>query len=131
MLGRIVEENVLEGVELFERHARTERHGVQRIVGDDDGHAGLVFETGIEAMEISATAGQDDALLHDVGRQLGRRLVEGDLHGVDDGRDGLFDGLADLLGGRDDGLGQAGDEVATANLGVELFFEGPRRTDSR
>ena len=78
---------------------------------------------GVEAVQQGAAAGEDDALLHDVGGQLRRRLVEGDLHRVDDGRHRLLDGFADLLGGGDDRLGQAGDEVAAADLGVELLLE--------
>ena len=74
-------------------------------------------------MQERAAAGQHDALLHDVRRQLGRRAVERDLDGVDDGRHRLVDGLADLLGRRHDGLRKAGHEVAAADLGVELLLE--------
>ena len=37
----------------------------------------------------------------------------------------FLDGLADLLGGGDDGLGQARDQVSAADLGVELLLERP------
>ena len=86
-------------------------------------------EPHVEAVEQRAAAGEDDALLHDVGGQLGRRLVERDLDGVDDGRDRLLDGLADLLGGGDDRLGQPGDEVATPDLGVQLLLERAGRAE--
>ena len=74
-------------------------------------------------MQKSAAARQHDALLHDVRGQLGRRAVEGDLDSVDDGRDRLLDRSADLLGCRDDSLRKACDEVAAADLGVQLFLE--------
>ena len=61
----------------------------------------------LEAVQQRATAGEHDALLHDVGGQLGRRLVERDLHRVGDRGDRLLDGLADLVGGGDDRLGEA------------------------
>ena len=41
-------------------------------VGDVDRHAGLVLQPLVEAAQVGAAAGQDDALVHDVGRQLGR-----------------------------------------------------------
>ena len=75
-----------ERVELLEGLTAADRHAVQRVVGDEDRHAGLVLEAGVEAVEQRAAAGEHDALLHDVGGELRRRLVERDLHGVDDGR---------------------------------------------
>src|SRR5216117_2321527 len=50
-------------------------------------------------------------------------LVERDLHRVDDGSHGLLDGVADLGRAAHDRLGQAGDEVAAADLGVQLLLE--------
>ena len=44
------------------------------------------WQPDVEAVQQRAAAGEDDALLHDVGGQLGRGLVEGDLDRVDDGR---------------------------------------------
>src|SRR3546814_1741665 len=65
-------------------------------------------------------AGEGDALLHDVGGQLGRRLVEGDLHRIGDGGHRLLHRLTDLLGGGDDRLGQARDEVRSEEHTSEL-----------
>jgi hypothetical protein len=45
-----------------------------------------------------AAAGQDDALVHDVGDQLGRGLLDRVLDRVDDLLDGRLDRLADLVG---------------------------------
>jgi hypothetical protein len=53
----------------------------------------------------------------------GGRPIEGHLDRVDDGRHRLVDGLADLLGGDDHGLRQPADQVAAADLGMELLFE--------
>src|SRR5437762_2547006 len=55
--------------------------------------------------------------------RLGRGLVEGDLHRVHDGGHRLLDGVADLGRAAHDGLGQAGDEVAAADLGVQLLLQ--------
>src|SRR6185503_3995961 len=96
------EEHALQRLELLERLPRADGDTAQRVLRGDDRHAGLVAEPCLEAVEQRPTAGEDDALLHDVGGQLGRRLVEGHLHGVADGGDGFGDGLADLGGGGDD-----------------------------
>src|SRR3546814_3880913 len=70
------EEHALERLELLQRLAGADGHSVQRIGGDDDGHAGLVVEAGLEAVQQRTAAGEGDALLHDVGGQLGRRRSE-------------------------------------------------------
>ena len=68
-----------------------------------------------------------DAVLHDVGGELRRRLVERRLDGVDDRRDRLGQRLADVLGGQLDGARQAADEVATADVGGQLLLHRPGR----
>ena len=80
-------------------------------------------------MQEGAASREHDALLHDVRRQFGRRLVECDLDGVDDGRDRFLDGPPDLLGGGHDRLGQAGDQVPPPDLCVQLLFERPCRSE--
>src|ERR1044071_7717903 len=50
----------------------------------------------------------------------GRRAVEALLDRVDDLRQRLLEGLTDLLGGQHHRLGQAGDHVASADLGLHL-----------
>src|SRR4051794_6316130 len=74
-------------------------------------------------------AGEDDAPVHDVAGELRRGLVERRLDRVDDLVDRFLDRLADLLGAHDDRLGQTGDEVAAADLGVRLVGGGERRPD--
>src|SRR5690349_10314873 len=123
------EQHALQGLELLQRLARADGHGVERVGRDHDRHAGLVVEAGLEAVEQRAAAGQGDALLHDVGGELRRGLVERDLHRVDDRRHRLLHRLADLLRGGDDRLREAGDEVAPADLCVQLLLEGPRRPE--
>jgi hypothetical protein len=76
-----------------------------------------VLEPLVEPAEQGAAAGEHDALVHDVGGQLGRGAVQGVLDGVDDLVDRLLDRLADLLGADGDRLGQAADQVAAPDVG--------------
>ena len=64
--------------------------------------AGLVGDPGIEAPEKCPAAGEHDAALHRVGSQLRWRLVEAELHGIDDRLNRFLDDLAHLLSGDDD-----------------------------
>ena len=77
--------------------------------------------------EQRAATGQDDALVHDVGDELRRRLLDRVLDGVDDLGDGRLDGLADLVGADLDAARQAGQQVAAAErdaLGVPVARVG-------
>ena len=121
-------EHVRKDAELFEALAAPESDRVQRVVGNHYRHARLSRQPGIQAMQQGAPSGEDDALFHDVGGQLGRRLVERHLDRVDDGRDRLFDRLTDLFGSGDDRLGQAGDEVPAPDFGAHLVLERAGRT---
>src|SRR6202790_4467962 len=117
------DEDLLEGLELLEALPTAYGDAVEGVAGHHDRHAGLLREPAVEAVQQGAATGQDDALFHDVGGQFRWRAVQGHLDRVDDGRHRLVDGLADLLGGDDHGLGQAGGQVAATDLGVELLFE--------
>src|SRR5664280_1494151 len=75
----------------------------------------------IEPAEQGAPAGEHDAPVHHVASQLRRALVQRRLDRVHDRVDRLLDGLADLLRTDDDRLGQAADQVASANLGMRLI----------
>src|SRR5215217_6836365 len=97
--------------------------------GHVDRHAGLVLEPLVEAAEQGPAAGEHDALVHDVGGQLGRGAVQGVLDGVDDLVDRLLDRLADLCGADGDRLGQAADQVAAADVGGRLLGQGERRAE--
>src|SRR5271165_4526347 len=117
------DEDLLQRFELLKAHPAAERDAVEWVRGDDDRHVRLGLEAVVEPVQQGSAARQHDALLHDVRGELRRRPVEGHLDGVDDRRDRLLDRAADLLGRRDDGLRQAGDEVATADLRVQLLLE--------
>src|SRR6478736_3596558 len=80
----------------------------------------------VQAVQEGPATGDDDALLHDVGRELGWCRVERDLDRVDDCRHWFLDRFAYLFGRDDDRLRQPGDEVAAADLRVELLFQRVR-----
>ena len=63
-------------VELLERLARAERDALERRVGHPRRHPRLGLEPVLEPAQQRAAAGEQDALLRDVGRQLRRRLLE-------------------------------------------------------
>ena len=71
-------------VELLERLAGAERDALERRIGHAHGHPGLGLEPVVEAAQQRAAARQQDALLGDVGRQLGRGLLERRVHGGED-----------------------------------------------
>ena len=79
-----------------------------------DRHLGRVGDAPVEAGEQRAAAGEDDPLVHDVGDELGRRLLDRVLDGVDDLVDRRLDRLADLVGADLDAARQPGQEVAAA-----------------
>ena len=68
----------------------------------------------VEPGQQRAAAGHDDALIHDVGDELRRRLLDRVLHGVDDLGDRRLDGLADLVGPDLDAARQTGQQVPAA-----------------
>ena len=86
----------------------------QRVVGDVDGHLGRLGDAPVEAGQQGAAAGQDDALVHDVGDQLRRGLLDRVLDRVDDLLDGRLDRLADLVRADLDAARQPGQQVAAA-----------------
>ena len=69
---------------LLEHDAGPARHAGQRVVGDVDRHLGRLGDATVEAGQEGAATGEDDALVHDVGDELGRRLLDRVLDGVDD-----------------------------------------------
>src|SRR5689334_2223016 len=119
-------EDLLEHVEVFQTLTRAQHHRVERPSRSVDRHARFGLDDVLEPDELRAATGDDDALLHDVGRELGWCLVERDLHRVDDRGSRFLDGFADLDGGDHDRLGKSTHEIAPAHLGVDLFLERPR-----
>src|SRR6266700_4320201 len=83
----------------------------------------------IEAAQQRATAGQGDTAVHDVAGKLGRALVERGLDDVHDGADGFGDRVPDLPARNYDGLRQAADQVAAADLDVRLLWGRAGRAD--
>ena len=73
----------------LERPAGAERDAGQRILGDGDRQAGLVAQHFVEALQQRAAAGEDDALVADVGGELGRGVLERDADAFDDRADRL------------------------------------------
>jgi hypothetical protein len=96
----------------------TSGRGVQRVAVDHDRQAGLVGQALVEAPQQRSPAGERHAVLHDVGRQLGRGGVDDLLHGVDHRHHRPLERLPDLGRRRHDRAGQAGDEVPAPDLGV-------------
>src|SRR5258708_39412856 len=68
--------DALQDVELVEDHPGSSRHAGERIFGGTDGQPGLLVEQGVEAAQEGPATGEDDAVIADVGGQLGRRLLE-------------------------------------------------------
>jgi hypothetical protein len=88
-----------------------------------------VAEPFVEAGEERPSAGEDDAAVHDVRGELGRRLVEGRADRVQDLADRLLERVADLVRGDDDRLREAGQHVAAADFGLDLVLELERGPD--
>src|SRR5437868_1808360 len=75
----------------------------------------------IEVAQKGAAARQHDALVDDVGGELGRGMLERDLDRLDDGADGLGEALRDLALADDDLLGDTVHEVAALDLHKTAF----------
>src|SRR5580692_6673048 len=79
------DQHPLQRIEFFKALTAAYGHTVERVAGHHDRHARLVLQARFEPVQERSPAGQHDPLLHDVGRQLGRRPVQRDLDRVDDG----------------------------------------------
>src|SRR5579862_8253891 len=117
------------GLELLEAPAGADGDAGERGFCEVGRHVRLLAQALVEALKQGAAAGEDDAAVHDVGRELGRGLVERRLDRVDDLHHRLLECVPDLLAREDDGLRQARQHVASAHLGLHLFLERERRAD--
>src|SRR5438552_5212346 len=81
----------LEDLELLQALARADRDARERLVRDVDGHAGLVLQPLVQALQERPAAGQHHTFVHDVGGELRRAAVERVLDGVDDRVHGLLE----------------------------------------
>src|SRR5690348_16169828 len=88
----------VDRLELLEAPAGADRDARERALGEMHGHLRLVAQALVEAGEERAAACEDDAAVHDVRRELGRRLVERGLDRLDDLRDRLVESSSDLFG---------------------------------
>src|SRR4051794_21029501 len=64
-------------LELLEAASGADRDTGQRRLREMHRHLRLVAQALVQSGQEGAAAGEDDAAVHDVGRELGRRLVEG------------------------------------------------------
>src|SRR5512143_3098308 len=64
------EGDLLQQLQVVEHLARAEDDGRQRVLGDEDRQLGLLADPLVQVLEQSAAAGQDDAPVDDVGREL-------------------------------------------------------------
>ena len=111
---RLGDQHAVHVVELLEDDAGAAGDAGQRVVGDVDRHLGRLGDAPVEAGEQRAATGEHDALVHDVGDELRRRLLDRVLDRVDDLVDGRLDRLADLVGADLDAARQPGQQVAAA-----------------
>src|SRR5215470_14315797 len=80
----LLQSHLAEEAELVEGAAGPQHDGELRVLGDHHRQARLLAEEHIEVLELGAAAREHDALVDDVGGELGRRALEDDAHGVDD-----------------------------------------------
>src|SRR5690606_31123685 len=120
------EGHFLQELDVIERLAAAEDDRADRVVAHHDGQPRLLAEEDVEVLQERATAREHDALVADVGRELGRRALEGDEDRLDDRVDRLLERLADLVARDDDRLRDARDEIAALDLHRERLLEGVR-----
>src|SRR5438309_11158484 len=116
-------------LELLEAPAGADRDAREWRLREMDRHLRLVAQPLVEVREERAAAGEDDPAVHDVRRQLRRRLVERRLDRLEDLRHRLVERAAYLLGREDDRLRQAGEHVAAPDLRLHLLAKVERGAD--
>ena len=78
-----------EEAEFVQAAAGADGDSGQRVFGQHDGKTGRFSQQDVHVLEARAAADQDDALVDDIRRQFRRRMLQRDLHGLDDGADRL------------------------------------------
>src|SRR5712691_1928313 len=86
-----------EEVEVLERETRALGNAVQRVLGDVAGDPGDLGQELVHVAKERAAAGQDHALVDDVGRELWRGLLENGLHRAHDLLKNRIHRLGDLV----------------------------------
>src|SRR5919106_333337 len=121
----LADQDALEGVEVLEDSARPANDTRERVVRDVDRHLRRLRHAAVEADQQRAAAGEHDALVHDVGHQLRRCLLDGLLDRVDNVRHRRFERLPDLVAADLDAARQPGQQVPAAE-GHGAFCAGRR-----
>src|SRR5438874_13510847 len=70
------DQHLLQRLELLDALAGAHCDRVERVVGDENRHAGLMFQPLVQAAQQRTTPGEHDAAIHDVAGALRRALVE-------------------------------------------------------
>ncbi|MNI97158.1 hypothetical protein D3C73_1557500 [compost metagenome] len=69
---------------VFQCSSRTDCYAVQRILGNQHGHPRLASQQLVQVAKQTASARKHDAAIHNVGGQLRRTFLQGNLHRIDD-----------------------------------------------
>lgn len=101
----------------------------QRVLGDDYRQAGLLGQQLVEITQQRATTGQHQAALGDVRGQLGRRLLQGALDRLDDGRQGFLQRFEHFVGIQGEGTRYAFGQVAATDIDFTYFAARVGGTD--
>jgi hypothetical protein len=113
---RLGHQDAIHRLQVLEHLTRAADDAGQRVVGDVDRHLGGLRDALVQPGEEGASAGKDDALIHDVGDELGRGFLDRVADRVDDLLDGRLDSLADLIRPDLDAARQAGQEITAAEV---------------
>src|SRR4051812_9804017 len=119
----------VDRVELLQRPAGADGDAGERALGQVHRHLRLGADPVGQALKQRSPAGEHDAAIHDVGGELGRRLVERLLDGVDDLRERRLEGTAHLGAREHHRLRQAADQVASPDLRLDLLGQLVGRAD--
>jgi hypothetical protein len=112
-------------VDFLHSVAGAQGHAQQGLLGHRDRQAGGLAQDSVHVRQHGAAAGEDDALVDDVGGQFGRGVLEADLHRLDDGADRLLQALRDLPLGDDQLLRDTVHQVTALDLhGAALAVVG-------
>src|SRR5262249_37517913 len=116
-------------LDVLEDLACTEHDTGERVLGDADVEIGDLAQEQVESAQQGAAAGQEDAAVDDVRRQLGRGALEGFTQGVDDLAHRLLQRFADLDTRDPQRAWYAAHQIATLDFHVHFLGERERGAD--
>src|SRR5256885_6738771 len=122
-------ETPLVVLELLKDLAAAASDAGERVVGDVDRDLGRLGDARVEAAEERAAAREVNALVHDVGDELRRGLLDRVLDGVDDLLDRWVERFADLCARNLDRSRQTRQEIAAAEERGDFLVERVRGAD--